>query len=191
MYLPRCYYTPGEYFFLYFVFVILMQDISHDLETWWHTVDQREKEREPALCHSHWRMRAMCVLSELSRFPQRWAAHRVSPRFFNQTGPLSPPACTPFCSPLLINSGFVHLLCCMFVSAAKERSVQAPQHTCIYKRTQIILIGIKIKKRTVTYNWISLTHIHTQTKKSGLYNQPFFFFLPSVYKSILCAEEGD
>lgn len=52
----------------------------------------------------------------------------------------------------------------MFVSAAKERSVRAPDpHVCIYKHNRNI-----IKK---TFNWISFTQTCTDTRIAGLYNQ--------------------
>lgn len=55
MYLPRCYYTPGEYFFLCFVFIILMQGISHDLETGQthHGSERESKGEKDQSCHWH------------------------------------------------------------------------------------------------------------------------------------------
>lgn len=98
-----------------------MRDVfSHDLEDMMvhEGSDQRiqEGEEEGGACQSL-KNDSVFVRAELSALPCA----------------LSPP--------LLINSGFVHLLCCMFVSSAKERSVQAPD-TCIYtvyisKHTQI------------------------------------------------------
>lgn len=59
-----------------FVLFVLMQDISHNLETRWHTRNERERERPlkngreiPGLCHCHWRVSTVCILSELSASP--------------------------------------------------------------------------------------------------------------------------
>ncbi len=57
---------------------------------------------------------------ERSAFCQS-VAHHVASHLY-----LGPFSALPLCFPSLINSGFVHHLCCMFASAAKERSVQAP-----------------------------------------------------------------
>lgn len=117
--------------------VVLMQDVSHNLETWWRTVDE-EKEK-PAIVFEEW---------ELCAFYQSWAGLRCWVPFlffcfmfffFLNRGPFTAPAALPPWSPSLINSGFVHLLCCMFESAAKERSVQVPRHVYILKHT--ILTG--------------------------------------------------
>ncbi len=194
MYLPRCYYTPGEYFFLYFVFVILMQDISHDLETWWHTVDQSEREREG---ESERGQGCVIVIEkwELCVLYQSWAGFAVLS---------GSPCVVPFLSGTAQRSGLLAALfslahkfrvCAssvLYVCKCCQRKTRAgPRtHMCIYKRTQIIFIGVQ--KQHITGSLLH-TYMHRYKNFRPVQSTFFFFFflLPGVYKFILCAEEGD
>lgn len=123
MYLPRCYYTPGEYFFLLLcVCSFNARRFSRPGDMMAHHGSERERERKKG--EGCLTVRAKCMLSELSRSAALSGSPHVIPFISGTIQALG--ASLLLCSPSLINSGFVHLLCCMFVSAAKERSMQAP-----------------------------------------------------------------
>lgn len=178
MYLPHCYYTPGEYFFLYFVFVILMQDISHNLETWWHTTDQRERERRQGcvIVIEEWEL---CAFYQSWAGSRRWVVHHVSSRFY-QGGPFSAPALSAALFSLA-HKFRVRTSSVLYVRKCCQRKKRAgPRRTCIYKHVQTAI------KRT---GWIS-TFTCTYTRISGLYNQLFVFYC-SVFVGSFCVQKKE
>lgn len=163
MCLPHCYYTPGEYFFLYFVFIILMQDISHDQEPWWHTMDQSGR---PGSCHSHWRMRAMCVLSELSRSAVLSGSPCVVPFCFFVFFSSWTIQC-PGLSAALLSLAHRFRICTssvLYVCMLPKKEACRPQtHMYILTHTKN-LIGL-VKKKSMYTDVVSLTYRHAQMQQ--------------------------
>lgn len=121
MYLPCYSYTPGEYFFLYFcVCSFNARQFSQPGDTIAHHGSESEVVSSSLKNESYVHV---FIRSERVRSAERfnmWC-------FCFYQGLLGAPALSLLCSSLLINSGFVHLLCCVFVSTAKERQLQAPK----------------------------------------------------------------
>lgn len=157
MYLLFLCHTPGEFFFMYFVLGSFnARHFSQFGDMMTHRGWGKREREKPASSDGLWRVRVTCVLSELSRSPVLSGSTRVDPFSLFLVSCFLFKSGTIHCSSLsLINSGFVHLLCCMFESAAKERRVQVPRHVYILKTHNLNRNNrITNLKNTFFFNWM-------------------------------------
>lgn len=136
MYLPCCSYTPGEYVFLCFcVCSFNARQFSQPGDTIAHSGSERKVVSSSLKNESDVRFLFLFFLFFLGF---NWSEQVRSAERFNSWcsvfigDPLGAPALSLLCSSSLVNSGFVHLLCCVFVSTAKERRLQAPGNLSVH-----------------------------------------------------------